>query len=100
MRIVVKKKRRSKLVLKLALLSFVLYVIALLVSQQMMVQDKKNKLDALNQKLTIQKMKNEEIKKSLDSENENNLQSIEKSAREDLQLAKQGERIFINAIGE
>ncbi len=100
MRIVSKKKKRGKLVLKLVLLSFVLYVIALMVSQQMMVQDKKNKLDALNQKLTIQKMKNEEIKKSLDSENEDDLQSIEKAAREDLQLAKQGERIFINAAGK
>ena len=100
MRLIVKKKKRGKLILKLVLLSFVLYVIALLVSQQMMVQDKKNKLDALNQKLTIQKMKNEEIKKSLDSESENDLQSIEKAAREDLQLAKQGERIFINAAGK
>ena len=100
MRIVSKKKKRSKLVLKLALLSFVFYVIALMISQQMMVQDKKNKLDDLNQKLTIQKMKNEEIKKSLDSESENDLQSIEKAARDDLQLAKQGERIFINAAGK
>ena len=68
MKLVLKSRKRGKLILKLFILSFILYVIFLIVNQNINIQKKKNKIVALNEKLSLQNIENEELSKELESE--------------------------------
>ena len=98
MRLITKKKKKGKLILKLVLLAFIIYVISLLVSQQMLVQNKKNKLQQINEQKILQKIKNKDLENALAAGSEDNNQRIERIARE-MGYAKDGEKIFEVAKG-
>ncbi len=68
MKLVLKSKKRGKFILKLFILSFILYVIFLIVNQNINIQRKKNKIVSLNEKLSLQNIENEELSKELESE--------------------------------
>ncbi len=68
MKLVLKSKRRGKFILKFFILSFILYVIFLIVNQNINIQRKKNKIVSLNEKLSLQNIENEELSKELESE--------------------------------
>ena len=93
MRLITKRRKKGKLILKVVLLAFVIYVISLLVSQQVLIQNKKNKLQQLTEQKVLQKIKNENLENALKSSSEDNNHQIEKIARE-LGYAKNGETIF------
>ena len=69
-----------------------------LVNQQMQIHDKQNTLDALQSQLKTQQIKNEELKNSLEKD-EDLADYAEKVARRDLDYAKPGERVFVDVGG-
>lgn len=84
--------------MKFAVVCFAVFFIASLVVQQVRINDKEEKLEELKAQLSTQQVKNEEIQQSLD--NSGGLEDFaEKKARSELDYAKPGERIFVDAGG-
>lgn len=98
--IIIKKSKSKKgIILKIALLSVCLYIAIVLVNQQIQISNKKEELETLNEKIAMQDIKNEAMKKIADSNSTESESHIERIARESLDFAKQGERVFINIAG-
>ena len=99
MKILKKSKKKKNIILKIAVLSFCVYISFVLVNQQIQISNKKEELNTLNQKITSQSVKNDEMKNIVASDTNENEAYIERIARECLDFAKQGERVFVNVIG-
>lgn len=99
MRVVKSRKKGKNIFLKLAVLAFCAYVIVTLVNQQVQISQKREALNSLNQQISMQSIKNEQMKRVVESSEEENQTYIERVARESLDFAKQGERVFINIAG-
>ena len=99
-----KTSKRRNWVLIVALVGFSLYIAVTIVDQQIKIDSAKAELSELNNTISIQKIKNEELKKVADAVDSNNLDSfsdyIERVAREDLDYVKNGEVVFINIAGD
>ena len=85
-------------ILKFAVLCFAAFFLFSLVNQQMQIHDEQNTLDALQSQLKTQQIKNEELKNSLEKD-EDLADYAEKVARRDLDYAKPGERVFVDVGG-
>ena len=68
MKLVLKSRRRGKFVLKLFILFFILYIIFIIVNQNISIQREKNKMVSLNEQLSLQNIENEELSKELEIE--------------------------------
>ena len=74
-------QRRKKLVVKLVIISGVLYIIFLFISQFIRLRDKREEIQKINEEILIEKSKSEQILGMLDAkESENN---SENSSKED-----------------
>ena len=73
--------------------------VAVFISQQIQISGKKEELASMTQELQVQNMKNNEIKKSLDANINDNSEYIERLARTGLDFVKPGERVFVNVAG-
>ena len=78
------KRRKRSLILRLALLVFGIYVVASIVNQQ----------------LTAQNLKNDELKMVLQNGAVDSDEFIERKAREELDYAKPNELVFVNISGD
>jgi len=108
----IKKRFGLKFILiNSAFVVFLIYAFVVLVNQQMQISNKTDELDLIEQKITVQEDRNEEIKNVYSvitqlSDNQNindyeeSLKYIERIAREDYDYANKGERIFVNIAGE
>ena len=85
-------------ILKVAVLCVAAFFLFSWVNQQMQIHDKQNTLDALQSQLKTQQIKNEELKNSLEKD-EDLADYAEKVARRDLDYAKPGERVFVDVGG-
>lgn len=99
MNLILGNKKRKRVIIRVLLLGLIMYAGYLIVNQQLQIKEKSDNISLLNQKLSTQKMKNEEIRKALESSDEADLEYIEKVARNNLHFAKRGERIFMNSAG-
>ena len=99
MRVIKKRKKKRYLVLKLLIAGLCTYTIFILVNQQIQINEKKAELEDLNNKVAIQNVKNEEMKRILNSDDKENLEYIGRIAREELDFVKEGERVFVNVAG-
>lgn len=95
------EKYKGFLPLKLALFVVAGAALITLVFWQMRIAEKREELAELQTKIAAQNTRNEEIKKTVSSlENDDGLKEYaEKKAREDLDYAKPGERIFVDVGG-
>lgn len=92
------KKYKGSFLLKFALLCFAAFVLVSLIGRQLQITEKQAELEALQQELETQNIKNAEIQNSL--ENNGGLKDYaEKTARRDMDYAKPGERIFVDVGG-
>lgn len=99
---VVKQKRKGKaksILLRLAVLAFVAYIVVVLVDQQVQISAKKEELEQLNEQIRIQEIENEDKRSIVESDDAENEEYIARVAREDLDFARPGERVFINIAG-
>ena len=93
------KKQKTSLLLKIAICAFSIYMIAALVNQQVQISEKSRQLGEMQQQLEEQNIKNEELRRALSDNSEQNDEYIERYAREGLDYAKPGERVFVNIAG-
>ena len=93
------KKSTRNIFLTVAVSVFAVYVVAVFISQQIQISGKKEELASMTQELQVQNMKNNEIKKSLDANINDNSEYIERLARTGLDFVKPGERVFVNVAG-
>ena len=111
MKVIKRKKSKNSILLKTAVFSFAVYIIFALVDQQIQITQKRQELTTVNQKIATQQIKNEDIIPffrysiptaslfSLNNGVNENKDYIERVARENLNLAKPGERVFVNVAG-
>ena len=99
MRVIKGRKRKNSFLLKIVLLIFVGYVIFTFVNQQMQINQKKVEYEQKVQEVAVQNIKNEEMSKVVNSTDKESQEYIEKIARENLDFAKEGERVFVNRSG-
>ncbi|WP_322171094.1 FtsB family cell division protein [Acutalibacter caecimuris] len=94
-----KEKRRGSFVIKLAMFGVTLVLLLAIVERQVQIGEKRDRLAQLQSQLDSQNQKNQELRKSL--EDEDGLQGYaERRARQELDYAKPGERIYIDMGGE
>ena len=96
-----KRRKRSKksIFLVIGVSVFVIYVVVVFTSQQIQISDKKEQLASVTEALQLQEIKNNEIKKSLESSANENSEYIERLARINLDFVRPSERVFINVTG-
>ncbi|MCY1713171.1 FtsB family cell division protein [Caproiciproducens galactitolivorans] len=99
MKVIKNKKQKSSLLLRLAVFAFALYAAVSLVNQQILISQKRQELDTIKQKIVVQEIKNEDMKHALQTGTNGNSDYIERVARESLNFAKPGERVFVNIAG-
>ena len=87
----------AKIVAAIAVLVIGAFAIGTLVRQQITVNEKQAILDELDRKIAEQKLANTELEEKLDG---NLDEYIELYARENLDMVKPGERVYINTAGE
>lgn len=95
------ERYRGFLPLRIALFAVAAAALVTLVFWQMRIADKRAELDDLKAQIEVQNTRNEEIRKTVDSlENEEGLEEYaEQKARTDLDYAKPGEHIFVDVGG-
>lgn len=99
MKLLKKKVKLLPLVLKLSVVAIIFYFVFMLFNQQLQINDKKRKLEQLTEKLQSQEMANSKLRDFEGADGETNKDYIERVARENLDLSKKGERVFINVSG-
>ncbi len=95
-----KVKKKSYILLYVAIFAFAVYAVITLVNQYVEISDKKQQLAELNSQILVQEIKNEDIEKVKNYTGKELDDYIEKIAREELEYIGQGERVFVNISGE
>ena len=94
------KKKRKSIILKFAACSFIIYLIYIcitLINLQLQINKKQSDLVVLNSKVSAQKTQNENTMRLLAIKS--NSQLMESVAKDKLNFAFPGEKVFINAAG-
>ncbi len=94
------KQRNINIIISLSLILFAFYAVVTLVNQQIEITEKREQLEALQDEIVIQEVKNDEMKNVYELDDDENDAYIERVAREEFDYSKQGERVFINIAGE
>ncbi len=100
------RKPRKKLnwLLYIAVVAFVIYIAVTIVDQNVRIKNAKQELADLDDTISLQSIKIEELKGVADAVEKNDLDSyadyIERIAREDLGYVKNGEVVYINIAGD
>lgn len=92
------EKYKGSLLLKFAVLCFVGFILVSLVGQQLQIGEKREELASLQEQLSTQTARNEEIQNSLEN-NSGVAEYAERKARSELDYAKPGERVFVDVGG-
>ena len=95
-----KVKKKSFILLYVAIFAFTVYAVITLVNQYIEISDKKQQLAELKNQISVQEIKNEDIEKVKNYTGEELDEYIEKIAREELEYIGQGERVFVNISGD
>ncbi len=88
------------IVLCIVVLVFTVYSVVTLVDLYSQIAEKKSELEDINNEITIQEIKNEEMNELYNSSDEEFSKYVEQIAREDLDYMRQGERVFVNVSGD
>ena len=103
----IRTKRTSKgngVLLYAVLIIVTLYVLFMIVDQQMKINSAKSELALIDEQIFAQEQRNSELKKVSDAVKAGNTADfeayVERIAREDLDYVKNGEVVFINIAGD
>lgn len=100
MRVIKKQKVKKSILLRFAILCLAVYVMAALINQQIQINQKRSELESLQSQIQVQEVKNEELRHTIDANEKDGSEYAERVAREELDYAKTGERVFIIISGE
>lgn len=95
-----KKKSKARIFIRLGIAAFLIYAIVSIISQQVQISQKQNQLETIQQQLSVQNLKNTELKDALDAGLTESSDYIKRVARQSLDFAKPSERIFVNISGD
>lgn len=90
---------KKGIIIKVAVVAFVIYMCVVMINQQVQIKEKKIQLAALNSQIDVQEIQNKQLNQVLSSDEEQTKEYIEKIAREELGLAKPGEKVYIGVSG-
>ena len=93
------KKYKGSLLLKIAVFCFALFMVSMLIGQQISIRQKKAELEELKEALKEQELINDELRYDLEGEDTGSDEYAEKVARRELDFIKPGERVFYNVGG-
>ena len=79
---------------------FVIYSIISLVGIRSQINERRQELKEIQDKITVQEIKNDEMSKTYNLSEEERSDYIEQIARDDLDYVKEGERVFVNVSGD
>lgn len=99
MKLIFGSKKSGKFIVKLILLGMLIYIIALFAGQRMFILNKQKKIKNIKDKIAVQEVKINEVKSQLDAISLGDYDSLEEVAHKDLNLLKQGQRVFVNVKG-
>lgn len=95
-----KKKKSSRFILLyIAIGVFTIYAVYALITQYSQINSKQSELDSLNEQISVQEIKNDELTDIYNLSDKDNEDYIEEKAKEDGYL-HQGERVFVNISGD
>ncbi len=95
-----KKNKGSRFILLyIAIGVFTIYAVYALITQHSQINSKQSELDSLNEKISVQEIKNDELTDIYNLSDKDNKDYIEEKAKEDGYL-HQGERVFVNISGD
>lgn len=100
MRVIKKTKVKGSMLLRFAILCLAVYIMAALINQQLQINEKRNQLESLQQQIQVQEVENEDLRHTIDANAQDGSEYAEQVAREELDYAKTGERVFIIISGE
>ena len=83
-----------------AALVFVVYSVVSLVGIQSQINERRAELKGIQDEITVQEIKNDEMSKTYNLSEEERSDYIEQIARDDLDYVKEGERVFVNVSGD
>lgn len=89
-------------VIALVAVAFLIYSMISIIGIRSQIRERKAELDALQEQITVQELKNEEVQKLYDSTGtDSDFSSLaEQIARDDLDYIREGERVFVNVAGD
>ncbi|MVB10342.1 Septum formation initiator [Caprobacter fermentans] len=99
MKVLENQKQKKSFLLRLAVFIFGAYMLVALVNQQIEIQGKRQELTAAKQQIQIQEIKNDDLKQAFSTGADDERDYMERKAREELNYAKPGERVFVNIAG-
>lgn len=94
-----KKRHISAVLLYIAIGVFAIYAVYSLITQYEEINRKQEKLKSLENQITVQEIKNEELTNIYNLSDKENEEYIEQKAKEDGYLHA-GERVFVNISGD
>ena len=77
-----------------------IYSMISIIGIQSQIRERKAELDEINEQITVQEIKNEDIQKLYNSTGSDFSALAEQIARDDLDYIKEGERVFVNVAGD
>ncbi|MBQ8133018.1 MAG: septum formation initiator family protein [Clostridia bacterium] len=99
-----KATKNRNVLLYVIVIIVTLYVLYLIVDQQIRINNAKSELAQLEENIFTQEQTNAELKKVADAVEHNDEEAfsnyVEKIAREDLDYVKNGEVVFVNIAGD
>ncbi len=97
------EKKQSKLgyvVLCVAIIAFSAYAAVTLINLHYRIAEKQSELDEIKSQVSVQELKNSEMKKLYEYSDEEFSSYVEQIARDDLDFVGTGERVFVNVSGD
>ena len=93
------KSRKSKknTLIRVALAFLCLYAIVMLIHVQIEISDKKNEIAEIEKQIALQQIENQKMKDALETDDPD---YIEQAARNELDYAKPGEKVFVDISGD
>lgn len=92
--------RPAFVLLSAAAAVFLIYAVISLIGINAQIRERRLELNELKDEITVQEIKNDEIKRLYDSTGSDFSTLAEQIARDDLDYVKEGERVFVNIAGE
>ena len=92
-----KVKSKKNILIRVALAFLSLYAIVMLINVQIEISEKKSEIAEIEKQIALQQIANQKMKDALENDDPD---YIEQAARNELDYAKPGEKVFVDISGD
>mgnify|MGYP003300047453 CR=1 FL=1 len=92
-----KVKSKKNILIRVALTFLCLYAIVMLIHVQIEISEKKSEIAEIEKQIALQQIANQKMKDALENDDPD---YIEQAARNELDYAKPGEKVFVDISGD